>query len=110
MAGDDGLNESDLKLLVMAKTAFELVARPLKDGRRIWWTIDVVLGDGKAVMLTKARRKYQRKVWRQLSALYKFVRATVPDVERITVLMDPEPYNKGDLKDDTTNSSSAIPG
>jgi len=84
-----GLNQSELQLLVKTQTAFELVAIPMKDGEATLWTMDVVLGNGDIAMVTKARRKTERKVWKQLSALHRFVHTTIPEVERFTVLTAP---------------------
>ena len=89
MVPNDGLNQSELQLLVKTQTAFELVAVPLQDGGATVWTMDVVLSNGDRVMLTKARRKTECKVWKQLSALHRFVYKTVPEVERFTVLTTP---------------------
>ena len=89
MVPDVGLNQSELQLLVKTQTAFELVAVPSKDGDATVWTMDVVLGNGDRVMISKARRKTEPKVWKQLSALHRFVNTTIPEVERFTVLTAP---------------------
>ena len=89
MVPETGLNQSDLKLLVKTQTAFELVVTPSKDGDTTVWTMDIVLGNGDKVMVSKARRKTERRVWKELSALYRFVNNTIPEVERFTVLNAP---------------------
>lgn len=91
MVPNDGVDQSDLQLLVKTQTAFELVAQPSVDGEATVWTMDVVLGNGERVIVCKARRKTERKVWKQLSALHRFVRNTIPEVERFTVLTAPDP-------------------
>ena len=63
---------------------------PVVDGTAIVWTMDVVLGNGERVIVCKARRKTERKVWKQLSALHRFVLSTVPEVERVTFLTAPD--------------------
>jgi len=84
-----GLNQSALQLLVKTQTAFELVAVPRLEGTTTVWTIDVVLGNGDKAMVTTSRRKDEPKVWKQLSALQRFVQTTIPEVERFTVLNAP---------------------
>lgn len=89
MVPNEGVNQSDLQLLVKTQAAFELVAIPSIDGGATVWTMDVVLGNGERVIVCKARRKTERKVWKELSALYRFVNKTIPEVERFTVLSAP---------------------
>lgn len=84
-----GLNQSDLQLMVKTQAAFELVAVSHVEGTKTVWTLDVVLGNGDRAMVTTARRKGERKVWKQLSALHRFVHSTIPEVERFTVLTAP---------------------
>ena len=89
MVLDTGLSQSELKLLVKTQTAFELVAVPRRDGTTMVWTMDVVLGNGDKVMVSKARHKTEHRVWKELSALHRFVKSTIPEVERFTVLTAP---------------------
>lgn len=75
--------------MVKTQAAFELVAVSHHEGAKTVWTMDVVLGNGDRAMVTTARRKDERKVWKQLSALQRFVHSTIPEVERFTVLTAP---------------------
>ncbi|MEM7284460.1 MAG: hypothetical protein AAF438_22920, partial [Pseudomonadota bacterium] len=52
-------------------------------------SLDVMLANGENVMVSKARFKQVRRTWKELSALYRFVASTVPEVERITVQTAP---------------------
>lgn len=76
-------------MLVKTNSAFELVAVPFTEGTKTRWTLDVVLGNGERAMVCTTRRKDERRVWTQLSALHRFVRSTIPEVERVTMLIAP---------------------
>ena len=84
----EGVDQAGLRLLADAGTKFELIAVPKRRGDATWWALDVVLShDNRRPVVKAQRRRSERKVWRQLSALYRFVRETVSGVSQITVMM-----------------------
>jgi len=87
-AKQTGLTQSELQALVRANAAFELVARSTKRGQETWWTIDVALSGAEPLFISKARSRSERRVWKQLSALERFVATEVPEVERFTVITE----------------------
>ncbi len=87
-AKQSGLTQSELQALVRANAAFELVARSLKRDGETWWTIDIVLSDAEPLFISKARSKEERRVWKQLSALQRFLATEVPEVGRLTVELE----------------------
>jgi len=89
MVNDGTLDQAQLQGLVRAQAAFELVAEPVKTGEETRWVMDVVLANGERLWLCKTRQKDQRKAWKQLSALHRFIENTVPEVDRITLLTAP---------------------
>ena len=85
----EGVDQAGLRLLADAGTKFELIAAPMRRGDATWWALDVVLShDDRRSVVKAQRRRNERKVWRRLSALYRFVRETVSGVGQITVLMN----------------------
>ena len=85
----EGVDQAGLRLLADAGTRFGLIAAPMRRGAATWWALDVVLShDDRRPVVKAQRRRSEKKVWRQLSALYRFVRETVPGVSQITVLMN----------------------
>ena len=85
----ESVDQAGLRLLAGAGSKIELIAMPIKRGDAVWWTLDVVLSRNDRRPVVKAqRRRSERKVWRQLSALHRFIGETVPGVSQITVLMN----------------------
>ena len=83
---NEGLNKSELQLLAKANTVLELIALPIKDGGRTVWALDVVLSNGDTKMLTRTRLKDKHRIWKQLSALHRFVLKAAPEIDQFTVL------------------------
>ncbi len=78
-----------MRLLADAGTKVELIAAPMRRGDATWWALDVVLShDDRRSVVKAQRRRNERTVWRQLSALYRFVRETDSGVSQITVMMN----------------------
>ena len=99
MKRGEGVDQAGLRLLADARTKFELIAIPVRRGDATWWGLDVVLRrDGRRPVVKAQRKRSERKVWRQLSALYRFVRDTVPGVEQITVRMNETTDSREDSK------------
>ena len=85
----EGVDQAGLRLLADAETKFGLIAAPIRRGDATWWALDVVLShDDRRPVVKAQRRRSERRVWRQLSALYRFVRETGSGVSQITVMMN----------------------
>ncbi len=85
----EGVDQAGLRLLADAGTKFEFIAAPMRRGDATWWALDVVLShDDRRSVVKAQRRRSERKVWRQLSALTRFVRETISGVSQITVMMN----------------------
>lgn len=109
MVDEVGLNQAELQMLVRTQAPFQLVARSFKHGRQIWWKLDVVLSKGETVTVCKARRRHERKVWKQLSALQRFVQTTVPEVENFTVSNAPAKLDRQGTRHDKKKSRRTKP-
>ena len=95
----EDVDQAGLRLLADAGTKFGLIAAPKRRAGATWWALDVVLShDDRRPVVKAQRRRGERKVWRQLSALYRFVRETVPGVSQITVMMNELTDSKEDSK------------
>ncbi len=84
-ADTQALDQAQLQGLVRARAVFELVATPVNDSAEPGWVLNIVLANGERLTLSKTREKGRRRVWKQLSAVHRFLQSTVPEVERFTV-------------------------
>jgi len=89
MTSYNGIDQSELQLLVATQTVTSVFALPIGDGGKLVWAIDVEFDNGDRAMLTLARRRTERRVWKQLSALHRFVSTTLPQIESLTVMTTP---------------------
>ncbi len=85
----NGIDQSELQLLVTTQTVTDLFAIPIRKADKVVWAIDVKFDNGDRAMLTLARRRTERRVWTQLSALHRFVSAKLPQIESLTVMTAP---------------------
>ena len=110
MVAQIGLSQSNLQVLVRTHVPFEPVARPFAKGGDTWWMMDVVFPDGRTVMVSKARRKNERKIWKQLSALHRFLQSTLPEVESFAVSNTLSKSDRGNVAQDKRASGATRRG